>query len=80
MNHMNNMNGKKNEKNATKNDSATGLPHGSLKDVNYSRMYKPGGTRQAAYMRQAFSGDMPTSWTPDGYQNLDYICYATYQY
>jgi hypothetical protein len=49
-------------------------------DVNYMRMYRAGGTRQAAYMGYAFSNDMPTSWTPNGYQNLDYICYATYTY
>jgi len=49
-------------------------------DVNYMRMYRAGGTRQAAYMGFAFSNDMPTSWTPNGYQNLDYICYATYTY
>ena len=49
-------------------------------DVNYLRVYKSGATRQAAYMSYAFSNDMPTSWTPNGYQNLDYICYATYTY
>ena len=49
-------------------------------DVNYMRMYGAGGTRQAAYMGFAFSNDMPTSWTPNAYQNLDYVCYVTYIY
>jgi hypothetical protein len=49
-------------------------------DRNNLRVYKYGGTRQAAYVYYAFSNDMPTSWTPSGYQNIDYICYATYQY
>jgi uncharacterized protein (DUF2141 family) len=49
-------------------------------DANSLRMYKAGGTRQAAYMSYAFSNDMPTSWTPNGYQNADYVCYATYTY
>jgi hypothetical protein len=44
------------------------------------RAYKAGGTKQAAYMSYAFTNDMPTSWTPTGYQNLDYVCYATYTY
>jgi hypothetical protein len=44
------------------------------------RAYKAGGTRQAAYMSYAFTNDMPTSWTPTGYQNNDYVCYATYTY
>jgi hypothetical protein len=49
-------------------------------DVNYIRMWKYGGTSQAVYMSYAFSNDMPTTWTPNGYQNIDYICYATYTY
>jgi len=49
-------------------------------DVSGLRMYKNGGTSQAAYMSYAFSGNMPTNWTPNGYQNLDYVCYATYTY
>jgi hypothetical protein len=49
-------------------------------DEHSLRVYTSGGTRQAAYMSYAFTNDMPTSWTPNGYQNLDYVCYATYSY
>lgn len=49
-------------------------------DRNNLRVYKNGGTGQAAYVSYAFSKDMPTSWTPSAYQNVDYVCYATYQY
>ena len=49
-------------------------------DVNNLRIYKSGGAKQTAYMRYAFSNDMPTSWTPNGYQSADYVCYATYTY
>jgi uncharacterized protein (DUF2141 family) len=49
-------------------------------DANGLRVYKSGGTKQAAYMRYGFSNDMPTNWTPNGYQNNDYVCYATYTY
>jgi hypothetical protein len=49
-------------------------------DVNYIRMWKSAGSNQAAYMSYAFSNNMPSSWRPNGYQNIDYICYATYTY
>jgi hypothetical protein len=48
-------------------------------DVNYMRMWKS-GTKQSAYMIYAFGNDMPTSWTPNGYQDIAYVCYATYTY
>jgi hypothetical protein len=47
-------------------------------DVNAMRLYKSGGTRQAAYRAYSFASNMPTTWTPSGYQNIDYICYASY--
>jgi hypothetical protein len=49
-------------------------------DVSGLRLYKAGGAKQAAYMAYAFGNNMPNSWTPTGYQNLDYVCYATYTY
>jgi hypothetical protein len=49
-------------------------------DAGGLRGYKAGGASQAAYMAYAFSNNMPTNWTPNGYQNADYICYATYNY
>lgn len=49
-------------------------------DVNSIRVMKAGGTRQAAYMSYAFANNMPTNWTPNAYQNYDYVCYATYTY
>jgi hypothetical protein len=49
-------------------------------DANNLRVYKSGGTKQAAYMSYGFSNDMPTNWTPNGYQSADYVCYATYTY
>jgi len=49
-------------------------------DVNSMRMWKSVGTKQAAYFWYSFSNDMPTSWTPNGYVNYDFICYATYTY
>lgn len=49
-------------------------------DVSSIRVYKAGGTRQSAYVPYAFSNNMPTNWTPYTYQNLDYVCYATYIY
>jgi hypothetical protein len=47
-------------------------------DASYMRAYKTGGTRQAAYRAYSFSSNMPTTWAPSGYQNYDYICYASY--
>jgi preprotein translocase subunit SecG len=49
-------------------------------DANSLRVYRSGGTKQAAYMSYGFSNDMPTNWTPNGYQSADYVCYATYTY
>jgi uncharacterized protein (DUF2141 family)/preprotein translocase subunit SecG len=49
-------------------------------DANSLRIYKAGIARQAAYMPYAFSNNMPTTWSVNGYWNFDYICYATYTY
>ena len=49
-------------------------------DANSLRAYKAGATKQMAYMSYPFANDMPATWTPSGYQNNDYVCYATYTY
>jgi hypothetical protein len=47
-------------------------------DASYMRIYTAGSTRQAAYRAYSFSSNMPTTLAPSGYQNYDYICYASY--
>ena len=50
-----------------------------LEDHDGMRGYKAGGTSQAAYKTaQGYAGGMPSSWTPTGYQDNDYVCFADY--